>query len=273
MTAVPMRLRAGLVVTAAACALAACDPSETGEPGGSPTPSAVGDVAAPDPVDDPVLKRHLAEFDREVEIAGMGVPADWGSPVDSASGYLGGGTIVVEPAACAELDQAIGLGTDADRTAAAGDIVNPVGPFFPGGVEPTDAPPEAGVAIVTRVFADEALAASVLASLLEADCDAYATTSTWDGGSSERSVEIVGVDEVVLDGLGAATVRIGESAESFVLYDEDGSVENEGDHDPSRMYVHVEGPYAIRVMIFGVDDEEAVVADVIATFLAHMAQA
>ncbi|WP_156156089.1 hypothetical protein [Demequina maris] len=228
--------------------------------------ASVGAVAAP--VDDPELKRLLAGFDGVVDIDGYAVPAGDLSPVDSVESFMGSGTEVYDPAACSAFHQATALTTVKDRTEAAGDVVNPVGPLFPGGEAP-EGEPEFIVYILTRVFGDEDLAATLYPAMLDADCAAYSWESTWEDGSTTTEHEVAEVSEQQLAGVDGTTVRVTVAGTS-TLYDEAGEVELVGERGTWNHYVHVDGPYAIMIDAVGIADEEAVVAQVIRDFVAYM---
>ncbi|WP_062526525.1 hypothetical protein [Demequina rhizosphaerae] len=135
---------------------------------------------------------------------------------------------------------------------------------------PAEPPFDPSIGLVTRVFGDEALAASLYTTLLDADCTSY--TMTQDLGDHDRVLEQT-VDEVVevqLDGLAEPTVRVLYGSGRAYGVDADGKVE-EGDRRESwSEYVHVDGPFVIMVETATIDDEEAVVARIIADYLAHM---
>ncbi|WP_062529039.1 hypothetical protein [Demequina rhizosphaerae] len=261
-------------VTVGACAvavplLAGCDSS--GAVDASPTAAEAAASVETEAalIDDPELKRHLATFDGMVEIDGYAVPAGELSPVDSVESFMGSGTDVYDPAACSAFHQATALTTAEDLTAAAGDIVNPVGPFFPGG-EPPEDEPEHVVWILTRAFADEELAATLYPALLDADCTTYSWETTWEDGSTSTEHEVAEVAEEQLDGVDGTTMRVTFAGGTSTLYDAAGEVDQVGERGPWNHYVHVDGPYAIMIDAVGIDDEQAVIAQIIGDFVEHM---
>lgn len=255
--------------------------SPTGADGGGDAGADVGtdagtdastDVAA---MTDAELRRHLEAFDSLVEFEGLAMPPGVRSPVDTAQGFYGSETAVVEPAACTTFHEAAGLGTGADLTDAADDLVNPVGPFFVGGEVPEgDAGASATFAsVLTRVFHDPAMAASLGETLLAGDCTRYDVRTTWDGGATDEDITIGGVDQVTLPGLDGPTVRISYDGVEDAFFDETGEQLGEGSRDPWTAYVHVSGASVISIEMLGVADEEEQAGRAISAFLEHMGAA
>ncbi|MDN4477242.1 hypothetical protein QQX10_04440 [Demequina sp. SYSU T00039] len=266
-----------VVAGAACCALpllAACDGGAEEPSDASPSAEAsVGDVGETTATSGGALKLHLAAFDSLVAFEGLAVPAGQFSPVDSAEGFYGSATSVVEPASCTAFHQAAELGSDADLGAAAQDLINPVGPFFVDGVPPEDEEDLTVASVLTRVFGDPELASTVPAALLESECTAYTVTSSWDGTTAADERVITAVDQLDLPGLAAPIVRVRHGAEESVFYGPDGEVEHRSTYEPRTAYVHVAGPYAISVEVVGVEDEEAQAARVIQAYVDHMGAA
>ena len=265
-----MNLRASMtaigVMGCAAPLLAGCDPAAGGEPDPSPSPAASAAPSAEDaPVNDPALKLRLAQAEPEIDgyVALPGVL----SPVDSVGALHAGAVAVVEPASCSTFHLATELGTDQDRTAAAGDVFNPAGPYVLAEDVDTEPPWDAQIGIETRVFGSEELAATLPRILLDADCDAYTRTATWDTGSHVLEDAVASVSAVDLEGLDSSTVKVAFASGRGTLYGEDGALEGADERGSWNRYIHVDGPYAIFVDLVGVDDEETVVAQAIADIL------
>jgi|GEM_PF-4508142 len=263
-----MNRRASIVtIGAVACVaplLAGCDPAAGGEPDASPSASAAAS-AEDAPVNDPALKLRLAQA--EPEIGGYLPLLGVLSPVDSVGAFHAGAVDVVEPASCTAFHQATDLGTDQDLTAAAGDLFNPAGPYVRPEDVDTEPPWDAQIAIKTRIFGSEDLAATLTGILLDADCDAYTRTGTWDTGRQVLEHTVASVSEVDLEGLDTSTVKVAFASARSTLYDEDGALSDADERGAWNHYVHVDGAHAIMVDLLGVDDEEAVVAQAIADIL------
>ncbi|WP_062377144.1 hypothetical protein [Demequina pelophila] len=283
--------RRGVLVAAMACVaplVAACDSGTAGDEAAAdsaptaaadsasasspePTEDAAAGATGTAPADDPDLWDRLEAFDDVVEIEGFAVPSRFRSPVDRADGWYGSSTPAVEPADCVGFMRAEGLGTTADLTSAAGDLINPVSPFFPGGKLPGEDEAVPSVSVFTRVFGDEALAGEVTPLLLDADCTTYTTMETWDDGTFTSQVVVDEVTAVDLEGLSEPAVRIAYGASSASLHEEATGETQEWAGPPSVAYVYVDGPYGITVGVEGVDGAEAIAASVIGRFLDHMA--
>ncbi|WP_156165520.1 hypothetical protein [Demequina rhizosphaerae] len=257
----------GMVPLLAACDSSSAGGTEESSPAVASPVSATGSAAA-GPADDRELQQRLAGFDPEIE--GFARPDSGDEPTETASEAFGSAIAVVEPARCNALEQAVGLGTDEDLRDAANDLVRYPGFFVPGGVMPAEPPFDPSIGLVTRVFGDEALAASLYTTLLEADCTSY--TMTQDLGVHDRVLEqtVDDVVEVHLDGLEEPTVRVVYGSGRAYGVDEDGRIEEGDFRDSWSEYVHVDGPFVIMVETATIDDEEAVVAQIIADYLAHM---
>ncbi|MDN4475745.1 hypothetical protein QQX09_07740 [Demequina sp. SYSU T00192] len=257
-------------VGVAAGALAACDATEPGDAAAA-TPSASVATVTTGPADDAELSALLGSF--EPEIAGFDVPSQFAGRGDvyAVEDWYAEESGVIEPAACAPFDDATRLATDQDLGAAGRDLRYAVGWYFPDGEMPEEPPFEPSIEVQVRVFGDEVLAAAVPAAVLGAHCEGFTSTATWDEGTNVLEHEVATVDEVTLPGLDEPTVRIVWAKGVATDYDLDGEVVGTDWRDGWTQYVHVDGVDAITVELPGVDDEEAVAAQVIADFLDHMA--
>lgn len=250
--------------------LAACDASEADGPGASASSSGtVSPVAdAGGPADDGELRALLSGYDPVID--GFDHIAGDDQLTVSASEFYGDATTVIDPAGCTAFQHATALGTDADLTAARDDLLGLVPIYYPGGEPPAEPPYGANLWMITRVFADEAAAATLTTSLLEADCSEYTSTDTYGDGVRVLEHAVDEVAEVQLPGLDAPTVKVVYEHGQVYGSGPDGELEEGDSRDAWSEYVHVVGPYAIMIEATEMPDEDALAARLIAEFLDHM---
>ncbi|SEJ50469.1 hypothetical protein [Demequina mangrovi] len=262
--------RAGLIgaLGMAAGLIAACDPVDPAEPGASASARASSADAVVGPADDEALVDLLGSFAPSID--GYVALTGTRSRPSPVAAYVVDAPDVVEPSSCTAFHLASTLLTDADLGAAARDLEFAVGWFFPGGVMPDEPPFVPSIEVYTRVFADPELAAGVPDALIGSGCDAYLRTATWDDGSNTLEHEVANVGWVSLEGLSSPTVRIAWAGGTATNYDAQGELVLAETREAWDQYVHVDGVNAISIETAGLEDE-AMVADLIAQFLDHMA--
>lgn len=255
-------------------------------PPGSASPTSVPESAAPDgladadagapspnaerqhPADDAALRDLISSFSPSID--GFAFADQPGAP-DYATAFdlWNGANVEITPGSCKPVEAAMELATDADLTDAARDLLQPNGLYL----EPSEIPYNGeeiegpSIHVLTRIFGDELGAAALATNAVAADCDTYSVAYGDVGFGYSRGQVTVGMRE--LPSVAQPVVRLEVNDDVTWREDSNGKVDT-GEPVDAVGYLHVAGPFAIRVMMTDVEDPEGVASRVIADFVAHM---
>jgi len=178
------------------------------------------------------------------------------------AGAIAFDVVTVDPAACGPAHALGSMQTPADADAARNDLVVDVGRFI--GEGSGELP--AGIVLRVRAFDDATDARSLVDDALAAqDCDGW--VATWPGDGVEETVVDATAEEVDVDGVDEAAVRLSRTVATF--YDPTTDETQQLDyHDVA--YLYLADDLLMYVAAYGLDEPDAAAAAVLGDLVDHL---